>query len=373
MAGPSPPATETELKLVIIADTSDCTELSVDGHFRTYRGTGGGGSRNPIPTAELKRVDELLGKLPDDGGHLPPEGRRLLLQGVAGHDLIVRVFDRANAPSEVWELVRLSRCEITSWQPTFLPQSEISASKFALGGFHCLSADGRQILFSWTDGRLQFWDATTHERLKEIRGIDTMTWTNASRPPQVPEDATQYIPAAKSNRAVFRSVAGVISLWDIANHRMIATLEDNASILKAAFSPDELLLVAALVQNRHCCLRIWRSETGEKVHVLRPFESLETTTVSGLIWLPDGQHILAGIESAPFSFSHGVSVFNAKTGRHCGEFFGCPTRTTGFGLLPDNSKLVVGDELGTVRFWDFEAALKQIHDFEASISPQHAQ
>jgi len=51
--------------------------------------------------------------------------------------------------------------------PEFKPQSEISARAFEHGGCLCLSPDGKQILFSCTNGPLQFWEPATHEILRE--------------------------------------------------------------------------------------------------------------------------------------------------------------------------------------------------------------
>ena len=48
-----------------------------------------------------RRLDELLSKLPDDGGHLPPNGRRLVIQTPEADRFRARVYDLADAPEEV--------------------------------------------------------------------------------------------------------------------------------------------------------------------------------------------------------------------------------------------------------------------------------
>ena len=64
--------------------------------------------------------------------------------------------------------------------------------------------------------------------------------------------------------------------------------------------------------------------------------------------------------------SRGVSVFSVKSGRHRGDFVGCPTNIRGFVVLPDSNQLVAGCRDGKMRFWDFEGAMEQVREFEAS-------
>src|SRR5205085_883326 len=118
-------------------------ELATNGQISSFShsdfGTKGSGGGSPLPAAILHQLDDLLAKLPEDRERLPPLGRRFLLQASVAGLLETRVYDRANAPDDVWEILRLSHCGIGAWLPEFKPQSEIEARPFDHGGFFRLS------------------------------------------------------------------------------------------------------------------------------------------------------------------------------------------------------------------------------------------
>ena len=58
----------------------------------------------PISDADRERLDKLLSKLPEDAAYEPPMGRRLYLQVPEGDHAQTRLYDRANAPDEVWDI-----------------------------------------------------------------------------------------------------------------------------------------------------------------------------------------------------------------------------------------------------------------------------
>ena len=419
-------------------------KVSGDGavsHFSiSNRGTKGG-SGSTIAPADLKRLDELLANLPDDRSRLPVAGRRLIVHVAGGAHSTVRVYDRANAPAEILEILRLSRSRVRAWLPEFKPQSEIDARPHD-DGFLCLSPDRTQIIFTEMDGPLQFWEPVTHEPLGEIRApstplagitfspdgslavlggwskcalvetkrwkrirefkeprigrsrhglsnprftpdgkylvlqcsepslriFDTATWERVARLPDVPEDTVQYIPAPKKRRVVVRSNSGIVSLWDLDRQAKVAELDKDCFISQAVFSPNEsLVAVVTNVKGRNRRLRLWETDSGEFAQELRPFEQATSEKVRDLFWTPDGKYLLAATKAHPFFTSVGISVWNVKTGRHRGEFTGCPTSVIGMALLPDGSQLVAGCSDGKIRFWDFPAAMKQIREFEDSV------
>ncbi len=97
-------------------------------HYFYSGSTGVSGSGYPtIPEGELERMDKLLANLPDDGARLPPAGRRLVVQTPDGNRWRAQVYDRADAPAEILEILRLSRSGIRSWLPQFQPVSERAA------------------------------------------------------------------------------------------------------------------------------------------------------------------------------------------------------------------------------------------------------
>jgi WD40 repeat protein len=284
--------------------------VTTDGYVKSFShtsfGTKGGGSGTPLPAETLARLDELLAKLPDDGGRLPPPDRRLMLQTNSGDKMSVRVYDRAHAPAVVWEILRLSGCSIGSYVLDFKPASQIDARGYESGGYLRLTPDGKQLLFTGSNQPLQFWEPATHELLAEVRGlgttsisfspdgsqavteqsgylriidtktwkftrkdlpaylpqflpdgrhviafvrgreyraIDPTTWEFVDLPSEIPPGAARYIPARGNNRAVVQLKSGAVVLWDVAARRAVATLRERAQLLDAAFSPDESQVV----------------------------------------------------------------------------------------------------------------------------------
>ena len=425
-------------------------QIFADGrihHFYSSSTGVSGGGYPTIPQGELERLDKLLANLPDDGARLPPAGRRLVVQTPDGNRWRAQVYDRADAPGEVLDILRLSCSGIRSRLPQFQPASEWAAHDSHSDIVICISPDGKQIVSSSRQGPLRFWDPETREIVKEVsipqyisvEGLsfspddsfaaiqgrydvrlldtgtwrrfrdftehmigqkpvshlqftpdgrflllqssepalliyDTKTWRRRQTPPDdMPRDAIAYVPSPTTKRAIYLSKSGALALWDADQRREIAKLDDNVRLDRAAFSPDEALVAVATAHKvpggywMPYRIRIWRVVDGTLAHELRPFERDIYEAVEGLLWWPDGAYLLAATKADNFFTSRGVDVWNVKSGRHRGEFAGCPTTLTGLELLDGGRRLVAGCADGRIRIWDAESAVKQIAEFERSL------
>ncbi len=155
---------------ILFRQSSHGCEVAADGrvsHF--YHGPMGskGSGYSTIPDADRKRLDQLLSKLPDDGARLPPLGRRLVVQVPEGDHFRARVYDRANAPDEVWEILRLSLSGVRSWVPEFKPENDLRVGEHETDGILALTPNG-QLISAVMNGQLQFWDPATRKELREL-------------------------------------------------------------------------------------------------------------------------------------------------------------------------------------------------------------
>jgi len=121
-----------------------------------------------LPNENVKKLNQLIAHLPDDGSRLPPPGRLLVIRVATGDDVLVRVYDRADAPDEILEILRLTQSRIMSWAPSIEPLSKWSAGDYSSYGGFSLYADGTQIVSSGANGPFRIWDAESFALLKEL-------------------------------------------------------------------------------------------------------------------------------------------------------------------------------------------------------------
>lgn len=121
--------------------------VAIDGTVSSFRrGSFGvqGGGLDQLTEDELARLNHLIGKLPDDNSKLPPGGHRIVLQVAAGREILARVYDLANAPETVLEILRLSHSGIRpialdlspqkKWPVAELSKTEIPADAIRFRG-----------------------------------------------------------------------------------------------------------------------------------------------------------------------------------------------------------------------------------------------
>ena len=170
-----------------------------------------GGCCSQIDMDELQRVGQLVANLPGDHSRLPPNGRRLVLQIPSGDKYDVRVYDLANAPDTVLELLRLTKSGIRSHVLSFTPETEWTAWEHSVDGGLATTSDGQQIISSGLNGPIKIWNGDSHILIRE-----------AAKPQNVPFDGLILSP--NDSTAVIEGW-GVIGLMDTRawqNSRVIA-------------------------------------------------------------------------------------------------------------------------------------------------------
>jgi WD40 repeat protein len=158
------------------------------------------GCCSQIDKNELDRIGQLLANLPDDYSRLPPKGRRLVLQIPSRDKYDVRVYDLANAPDTVLELLRLSKSPIRSHVLWFTPETEWAAWENSVTGGLAVTSNGQQIISSGLNGPIKVWDSDSRILIRE-----------AAKPQNVPFDGLILSP--DDSTAVIEGW-GVIGLTD---------------------------------------------------------------------------------------------------------------------------------------------------------------
>jgi hypothetical protein len=111
--------------------------VAIDGTVSTFRrGSFGvqGGGLDQLTEDELERLNHLIGQLPDDNSKLPPVGHRIVLQIATGSEILARVYDLANAPETVLEILRVSHSEIRPITLGFPPQKKWPVAELSKTG-----------------------------------------------------------------------------------------------------------------------------------------------------------------------------------------------------------------------------------------------
>jgi WD40 repeat protein len=360
---------------------------------------------------------------------------------------VTKIYDRANAPLPVLEILRLSRSGIRSCVQTIAPEFVVTN----LGGPLTTSSDGKLLVAG--GGPVNFWDPDRREVLKKLatpdfggHGLETSpdskilliesftyghviidaasgkeihriacpfgdkfnfddpsareqrisssifthdeqhlllqagatggrngprqlglqavsraTWQKTKLPSFMPTNALGFFPSHSGKCAVFIDHNNDLLLWSSKQVRALSTLATNLTPRFVEFSPDESTV--AVVDGAR--LRLWETSRGAFVHELRPFEQLCRDPIEGLAWSRCGEYVLAVTKADGFFTSRGISIWNAKTGRHRGELTGCVSDVAGFALCGQGRWAAASCH--GLQVWNLEAALAEIRGFESSL------
>jgi hypothetical protein len=298
------------------------------------------GSGYPIlPKNDLEELRRLAGNLPNDGSRLPPLGRRLVIQAVTRSAAVVRVYDRANLPDPVLEILRVSHAAIKPWSVHFPAKKVGSPQEFSEAG----------IAAHWPrptspDGTLEI-----------AQGYYEIVVSSPDRP------ALHEFREPEINRHI-------------------------DGLYGAFFTPDGRFL---LVQSTHPALRIYDTNTWQPVESLPgiPADAVgyfpdkdwkvgvfasaggEIGKDTGMVaWWGDSEHLLTIVRPDGFFTDHNLALWNAKTGRYRGDLSGCDTFINRFMVSAQDGRVFAECYSGGTYMWDGSADMRRISEFEQSLA-----
>ena len=331
--------------------------------FSTHDRMGGkGGDIYPgIQETDLRKLTELLAHLPDDFSSFPPPGRRLVLQVWAADGPVARVYDRANAPDSIVEILRLSRSSVRSWVQTFEPLDQWKAHEDSSDGALAVLPDGRQVISATVNGPLRLWFRDSHVMEKEapISSIPAGgTWN--------PMSVTGLTISPEGSLAVVEGWGRVYVLdtqtWaELRRFPESPGAEKRYGLSNPHFTPDGKYL---LMQSDQPALRIFDTETWQ------PLPRLQGMPVDALDWFP----ALSARRSVYLTNNGQVALWNPDEKRDVAVLDG-DSHILSLAWSPDESMVAIAtlrppdDGLAAtyrIRIWNTEngAIVQELRPFE---------
>jgi WD40 repeat protein/serine/threonine protein kinase len=133
-----------------------------------------------------------------------------------------------------------------------------------------------------------------------------------------------------------------IKLWDMATHKVVATLTGHRGSVDAiAFSPDGKSLASGSADST---LRLWNVETRQLMASL----TNHTKAVSALAFAPNGNLLASG------SADQTVRLWDVITKQEIKTFARHTDRVTAVSFSPDGERLASSSRDNTVKVWDLE-------------------
>jgi WD40 repeat protein len=400
--------------------------ISTKGTISFFRYTSSaiqGSGPGALPVEDFKKLQPLIASLPDDHSHLPPPGHRLVLQVAKGTRVLARVYDRANMPDSVLEILRLAGTDIKPLVMDFPPEKKWTQGEFGEAGIPpdaigigtpkdiltlAVSPDRSLIVRQalWYNPRTQILDSKTltvvyevneaqfgprviyisHawftpdgrfllllSNLPAIRIYDTKTWLQLDTLPGMPSGGVAYYPSLDWGHGLVVSPAGAVDLWDATAHSKLARLDLNGEIQSVSFSPDNsLVAVTSVRQNKDQSstfhLRIWETQSGKFVHELMPLEHVAHDGIGDPLWWANGKYLLAPVREDHLAGSYVVGIWNIQSGRYRGGLSGCEYASEPVTTLLQGQRLFKRCPDGTLFTWDVAAVIDKITEFENTLT-----
>jgi hypothetical protein len=276
---------------------------------------GAGPSR--LPAEESREISHLIESLgahpPDDHSQLPPPGRRLVLQVKHRKEFLARVYDRADIPDPILEILGVIGATLGPLTMNFTPFSSATRQELgeqaipaeaigirishprdpATNGLRpdtvtlAISPDRSMIVtryLPFDPGKTVVTDAKQSVLMSALSGYflerrliaifyasftpdghfllllsnlpaiyiyDTKTWQQVDTLPGLPVGAVAYYPSREWKYGVAVSKKGEVNLWDAKAGRQLAALDLDGELQNVSFSPDDsLVAITSVRQNK---------------------------------------------------------------------------------------------------------------------------
>jgi hypothetical protein len=412
--------------------------VSSSGMFSMSRITptavqGGGPSR--LSVEKVPRVQELLRDLlqhpPDDYGVLPPSGRRLALHVEDAKKVEARVYDRADIPAPVMEVLGLigatSGPTWMDFKPTVktleqLGEPPVSISAVGIRVLHhrdpvtnglraptatlAVSRDGGIIVVHYfsNNPRTEVADRngtsvilTVPDYEVERRGIyvshafftpdsryllllsnlpaiyiyDTDTWKSLASLPGLPAGASAFYPSSDWKHAVAVLRGGEVEAWDVLKGQRQADLDLDGNLQDVSFSEDGSLFAA---------LSVRLNRDGSSTFHLRVWDASTGRFLREMI---PPYYFEQDVLSRPMWWGHGkyllaniraghwggymIGIWNVQSGQLRGGFSACDSSQDPFEVGIDGSRLMKWCFDSTLLLWDIPTAVAEVNQFERTL------
>jgi hypothetical protein len=386
-----------------------------------------GGGPDQLPADALKMLRPLMASLrdhmPDDYSRLPPRGRRVVLQVSKGKEILARVYDRADMPASLVEILGLTGAThgplLMEFSPASTGTEGIPPDTLGVRMPHprdpvtkALRADtvtlavspDRSLIATRFDGGLVVTDTKTSSVVYEQRDstlndrwiysskawftpdgrfllalnsfpaiyiFDTRTWRPVETLPGMPAGGAAYYPSSDWKRGVFVSRAGDVDLWDAAAGSKLKALDLDGELQSVTFSPDGSLFAVVSVrqyqdQSSTFHLRIWETKTGKFVRELPSLYYFQHDEIGQPMWWENGKYLLAETRESRFG-GYMVGIWNVESGKLRGGFSGCEYSDDPFDVALSGRRLFKWCRDGKLLTWDVAGAVDRIGEFESSL------
>ena len=379
-----------------------------------------------------KLIPGLLAHPPDDHAVLPPAGRRLVLHLEGAKKVEARVYDRADIPAPIMEVLGLIGATSGPMWMEFKPSTKtleqspeppISVSAIGTRVLHhrdpvtnglrpdtatlALSPDGSIVVthYFYTNPRTVITDRSTTSIFLALsdyeldrRGIfithafftpdsryllllsnlpaiyiyDTKTWKPVASLHGVPTSATAFYPSSDWKHGVAVLRGGGVEAWDVSKNQKQSDLDLNGKLQDVSFSEDGSLFAASSVRSK---------PDGSSTFHLRVWDANTGQFLREMIPPYYFEH---DVMNRPIWWGHGkyllanvraghwggymIAVWNVQSGQLRGGFAACDSSQDPFEVGIDGPRLLKWCFDGTLLVWDIPAAIEKIAEFEKTLN-----